>query len=103
MYILHPPPGIKFKWALKGFYCLEHMLKTIQNLPNHFNLFKPKNYAIYVLNDYSVNLMPEIREVLLKRDYVLVVIGGKVHGDIQVNDTDVHSPLRTCTGNLNRT
>ena len=38
--------------------------------------------------------MPEIKEALLKRGYVPVIIGGGVTGDIQINDTDLHSPLR---------
>ena len=45
--VLSPPPGIKFQWAPNGSYRLEHMLKTIQNFPNRFNMFTPKNYAIY--------------------------------------------------------
>ena len=27
--VFNPPPGIKFRWATKGSYRLEHMLKTI--------------------------------------------------------------------------
>ena len=69
------------------------MLKTIQNLSNRFNMFTLKKYAIYVLDDYSVHLIPEIKEALLKCGYILVVIGGGVTGGIQVDDTDVHSPL----------
>ena len=90
---LHPPDGIKYNWAPKGSYRLEQMLYTITNLPNRYNIFTPKNYAIYVLDDYSVHIMREIKEALLKRGYVLVIIGGRVTGDIQINDTDLHSPL----------
>ena len=70
------------------------MLYTISNLPNRYNIFTPKNYAIYVLDDYSVHIMPEIKEALLKRGYVPVIIGGGVTGEIQINDTDLHSPLK---------
>ena len=38
--------------------------------------------------------MPEIKEAVLKRGYILVVIRGRVTGDIQVHDKDVHSPLK---------
>ena len=38
--------------------------------------------------------MPEIKADLLKRSYVPVIIVGGVTGDIQVNDTDLHSPLK---------
>ena len=70
------------------------MLYTISNLPNIYNIFTPKNYAIYVLDDYSVHIMPKIKEALLKTGYVPVIIGGGVIGDIQINDTDLHSPLK---------
>ena len=48
---LHPHEVIKFSWAPKGCYRFEQMLLAISNLPNRFNIFTPKNYAIYVLND----------------------------------------------------
>ena len=70
------------------------MLYTISNLPNRFNIFTPKNYAIYVLDDYNVHIMPEIKKALLKRGYVPVITGGGVTGDIQGNDTDLHAPLK---------
>ena len=70
------------------------MLYTISNLPNRYNIFTHINCAIYVLDDYSVHIMPEIKEALLKRGYVPVIIGGGVTGDIQINDTDLHSPLK---------
>ena len=74
--VLNPPPGIKFQWAPKGSYRPQHMLKTIQNLSNRFNMFTLKKYAIYVLDDYSVLLILEIKEALLKCGYILVAIGG---------------------------
>ena len=57
------------------------MLYTISNLPNRYNIFTPKNYA-------------KGKEALLKRGYVPVIIGGGLTGDIQINDTDLHSPLK---------
>ena len=38
--------------------------------------------------------MPEIKEALLKCGYVPVMIGGGVTGDIQINETDLHCPLK---------
>ena len=70
------------------------MLKTISNLPNKLNIFTPKNYAVYVLDDYSAHLMPEFKEAFLKRGYVPIIIGGGVTGGIQINDTDIHRPLK---------
>ena len=87
---LDPPDGIKFNWAPRGSCRLDQMLKTISNLPNKFNIFTPKNYAVYVLDDYSMHLMPEVKEAFLKRGYVPNIIGGGITGDIQINDTDIH-------------
>lgn len=60
-------------------------------------MFTPKNYVIYVLDYYSVHNMPAIKEALLSRGYIHVGIGGGITGDIQINDTDVHSQLKAKT------
>ena len=70
------------------------MLRTVSNLPNRYNIFTPKNYANYVLVDYSLHLMLEIKEALLKRGHIPVITGGGVTGDTQINDTDLHCPLK---------
>ena len=57
-------------------------------------MFTPKNYAIYVLDDYSVHLLPEVKEALLKRGFIFVGIGNGITGDVQVNDTDFNSELK---------
>ena len=67
---LNPPPGVNVQWAPKASYRLEHMLRTIGNLPNRHNLWTMKNYAIYVFDDYSVHLLPEIKQDLSKKGYV---------------------------------
>ena len=82
---VNAPENMHYQWAPKGSYLLEQMLKTISHLPNRFNMFTPKKYAIYVLDDYSVHLLQEVKEVLMKRGYVYVGIGGGITGDIQVN------------------
>ena len=56
---LYPPAGINVQWAPKGSYRLEHMLRTIGHLPNRHHHFTSKNSAIYILDDYSVYLLPE--------------------------------------------
>ena len=66
------------------------MIKTINNLPNRFNPFTQKNIAIYVLDDYAVHLMPEVRKALYERGYILVAMDGGITGFIQANDTDLH-------------
>ena len=80
---LNPPQDVKFQWAPKGSYRLEHMQSTIANLPNRHNIFTHQNYGIYVLDNYSVHIMPEIKAVLLKKGYIFVGIGGGITGDIQ--------------------
>ena len=66
----------------------------INNLPNRNHPWMKKDYAIYVLDDYAVHLMPEIRKALQARGYILVMIGGGITGDIQINDTHFHGPLK---------
>ena len=92
---MNPPPNIKCQWSEKGSYRLEQMLETINNLPNRSHPWMKKDYAIYVLDDFAVHLMPEIRKALQKRGYILVLIGGGITGDIQINDTDIHAPLKS--------
>ena len=70
------------------------MLKTVSNVPNKQNIFTPNNYLIYVLDDYSLHLMPEIKDALFKRSYGPGIIGGRVTGDIQINHADLHCQLK---------
>ena len=53
-----------------------------------------KHYCIYVLDNYSVRIIPEVKGALLKRGYVYTGIGGGITGDIQINDTDIHAHLK---------
>ena len=39
----------------------------IDKLPNRFNMLTEQSFAINVLDDYSVHLMPEFRQALLKK------------------------------------
>ena len=91
---LTPPPGSHYQWAVKGSYRLEQLMETIKHLPNRFNIFSHANFAIYVLDDYAVHLMPEVRQALWNRGYILVIIGGGITGFVQVNDTHLHKVLK---------
>ena len=82
------------EWAPKASYRLDHILRTIGNLPNRHNLWTMKNYAIYVLHYYSVHLLPEIKQDLLKKGYVLVGIGEGITSDVRINVTDLHALLK---------
>ena len=91
---LTPPKGVHYLWAPKGSYRTEQILGMIDKLPNRFNMFTEQSFAIYVLDDYSVHLMPEVRQALFKNGCVLVIIGGGITGDIQINDTNCHRDLK---------
>ena len=92
---LQAPEGVSFQWAPKGSYRLDQMLQMVMSsLPNRFSMLTQKWLAIYVLDDYSVDLMPKIREALLKKGYILMIIGGGITGNIQINDTHCHAPLK---------
>ena len=73
---------------------MEQILGMIDKLPNRFNMFTEQSFAIYVLDDYSVHLIPEVREALFKKVYVLVVICGSITGSIQINDKNCHRDLK---------
>ena len=64
------------------------------NFPNGFNPFTCKDFAIYVLDDYAVHLMPEVRKLLWERGYVLIIIGSGITGYIQESGTHVHRALK---------
>ena len=76
---------------------MEQLLNTIKHLPtlsNPFTRQSGKNFAIYVLDNFAVHLMPEVRKALLKKGYILVLIGGGITGNCQINDTHYHCPLK---------
>ena len=81
------------QWAPKGLYKLEHVLKFIEKVPVQLCSFFPGKHKIFTLNDYSAHLHPE--ESLKKKGYFLVILPGGITGDLQVNDTDVHHPLKS--------
>ena len=59
-------------------------------------MFTEKRFAIYALDDYAVHLIPEVRQALFKKVYILVVVGGGINGDVQINDTHFHRHLISC-------
>ena len=89
------PDSVKYQWSASGSCRIDQMPKTISNLPNRYNPFTPKDFAIYVLDDYAVHLMPEVRKALYQRGYVLVLMGGGATGFIQTNETDLHHHLKS--------
>ena len=79
----------------KWFIPVRAHAQTISHLSNRFNSFTQKNYAIYVIDDYAVHLMPETRKAFFQRGYILVVMGGGITGFIQANDTHYHRKLKS--------
>ena len=71
---LMPPQGAHFRWAPKGSYRIDQILGMIETLPNRFNMFTEKGFAIYVLDNYSIHLMPEVRQALLKKGLIITNI-----------------------------
>ena len=78
----------------KGSYRIKQILSMIDKLPNRFNMFTEQSFAIYVLGDFSIHLMPDVRQALLKKGYVFIIIGGGITGDIQINDANCHRDLK---------
>ena len=85
----NPPSGIKFQWSESGSCQTDQLKQTIMNLPNRFNPFRCKDFAIYLLDNCAVHLMPEVWKLLLERGYVLIIIGGGVTGYVQENDMSI--------------
>ena len=86
---LNHPKGIKSHWVPQRSYRLKTMLDTIANLANTHDLFTESNYLLYVLDDYSVHIIDEVRKVPLAKGDISVVIGGGITRDVQSNDTHV--------------
>ena len=58
------------------------MLTTINNLSNRYIFFVQKDYAIYVLDDEAVHLMPEASKAFFQQEYIQIVMGGCITGSI---------------------
>ena len=91
---LEPPAGMTVHWGPKGSYRLETMLDYIGNLKNRFNIFTQKNNALYILDNFSVHCQSEVKQKLLQRGYIPVIMGGGITGDPQTNDTHLHHQLK---------
>jgi hypothetical protein len=89
-----PPPGCSVQWAEKGSYRLEHLLKYISRLPRQNATMFPQNRVIFTLDDYSVHLHPSVEKAFFERGYFLILIGGGITGDVQVNDTSYHQEVK---------
>ena len=59
------PTVIKLHWSNSGSYLIDQLKKTMMSLPNRYNPFTCKNFAIYALDDSAVHFLPEVREFLV--------------------------------------
>ena len=57
-----PPKDMQVQFAEKGSYRLENMLQMTKCLKNRHHIFSQKDYALYILDDYSVHLQEELRK-----------------------------------------
>ena len=46
----------------------------------------PEKRRIFTLDDDSAHFIPEVEEAFFKKGSFLIIIGGGITGDIQVND-----------------
>ena len=91
---LTPRKGVHYQRSAKGSYQIETILSMIDKVPNRYSMFKEQSFAIFVFDDYYFHLMPEVRQALFKKGYILVIIGGRIIIDIQINDTNCHCNLK---------
>ena len=92
---LNPPSAVRVQWAPKGSCRLEHVLKICKEVHVQTCALFPQKRKIFTLDDYSAHLDPAVTESLSKRGYFLVILPGGITGNLQVNDTDLHHPLKT--------
>ena len=65
--------------------------------PNRFNMFIEQGFGIYVLDDYSVHLMPEVRQAFFKKCtfLLLLVVELPVMYRLMIQINDCHHHLKT--------
>ena len=91
---LNPPEKMTVQWPEKGSYRTENVIEFVNRLPTIHTNFQPHNRDVFTLDDYSAHLPPSVEKALFAKGYFLIVIGGGITGDVQVNDTDYHNPLK---------
>ena len=92
---LNVPNNVSVQKDPKGTYRLKHVLKFIEKVPAQPCSLSPGKRKIFILNEYSAHLHPQVKEALKKKGYFLVILLGSITGDLQVNDTDVYHPLKS--------
>ena len=92
---LNPLSDVTFQWASKGSYRVESVVKFCDQVPTQPCALFPQKRKMLTLDDYSAHVDPAVKGSLGKRGYFLVIPPRGITGDLQVNDTDPHHPLKT--------
>ena len=71
---------------------MANVLAFIDKLPKPSLFAKVLN--IFMLDDYSAHLDASVRKKTLARGYIPIYFGGGITGDVQVNDTHAHHPVK---------
>ena len=74
---------------------VDHVVKFCKQVPRQPTALFPKARKIFTLDDYSAHLDKEVKDALYDQGYFLVILPGGITGDLQVNDTDLHHPLKS--------
>ena len=90
---LNPPKDISVQFSPKGSYREDNLIAFIKSLPN-IRFKSPEGAAIFLLDNYSVHLSKNVKAVLIHKGYIPVYIGGGITGEVQINDTHFHHPLK---------
>lgn len=61
------------------------MVGMIKQLPNRYNTFNEKKFAIYLMDDYGMHLMAKIRREMYNKGSVLTTIGGGYYDNIKID------------------
>ena len=91
---LNSPSGVTVQWAFKGSYRLKHVVKFCDQVPAQLCALFPQKRKIFTLDNYLAHSDPSVKESLSKRGYFLVILPGGITGVLQVNDTNLHHPLK---------
>ena len=89
---VNSPERATAQWSDKGSYSV---LKYIESWPTISIHFAPEKRRIFTPDDYSAHLVPEVEEAFFKKGYFLIIIEGRITGDIQMDDKSYHRQAKT--------
>ena len=89
-----PPwaPWLSVTTSPTGSYCEADILNYLELVLDP--MVPGRDWRILMVDDYRAQTTPAVRRAAWHRGYVLIAHGGGVTGVMQVNDTDLHQPLK---------